>query len=112
MTVPKLTRKLVLETPERVADGAGGYQTSWTVLGTLWASVRVASGRDGETAGLTTAQMAMRITVRAAPPGAPSRPRPGQRFREGERVYRVLAVAEADPGARYLVCFAREEVAA
>jgi head-tail adaptor len=46
--------------------------------------------------------------VRGAPVGAPSRPVAGQRFREGARIYPILAVAEADPEGRYLVCHAEE----
>jgi hypothetical protein len=53
-----------------------------------------------------------RIIVRAAPVGDDRRPRPEQRFREGERLFRILAVAEADRGQHYLTCFAREEVVA
>ena len=30
------------------------------------------------------------------------------RFREGARIYPIIAVAEADPEGRYLVCYAEE----
>lgn len=53
--------------------------------------------------------MGFRITVRAAPQGAPSRPTPLQRFRDGARLFAIEAVTEADPEGRFLVCFAREE---
>lgn len=108
----RLTRKLVLEAPERTEDGAGGFVESWVALGTLWAAVDMRSGREarGEVAALSRA--AFRITVRAAPVGAPSRPVAGQRFREGDRVFLVRAVGEADGDARYLMCFAEEETAA
>jgi head-tail adaptor len=53
-----------------------------------------------------------RIVVRAAPPGAPSRPQAGQRFREGGRLFAIRAVAEAGGAGRFLVCFAEEEVSA
>ena len=112
MKLPVLNRKLVLEAPERMPDGAGGYAETWAARGTLWAEVDARAGREAEAAGLALATVALRITVRAAPEGAPSRPAPGQRFREGTRVYRILAVAERDAAARYLTCFAREEVAA
>ena len=36
------------------------------------------------------------------------RPIAGQRFREGARIYPIIAVAEADPEGRYLVCYAEE----
>ena len=107
---PTLSRRLVLETPQQAADGAGGYTTQWVVLGELWAEVKRASGRDkaSEFASVTSAQY--RITVRAAPAGQPSRPRAEQRFREGSRVFLIRAVTEADVGNRYLTCFAEEEV--
>ena len=41
MTLPILSRKLTLETPIRVADGAGGYSIDWRPMGTLWAEVKV-----------------------------------------------------------------------
>ena len=112
MRAPVLNRKLVLEEPQRVADGAGGYTTTWIALGTLWADIRHGTGREKAAEQLTVSSVPYRITVRAAPVGAPSRPRPEQRFVEGTRIYRILAVTEADPGARYLVCFAQEEVSA
>lgn len=110
MKRPALTRKLVLEAPERTPDGAGGFTTTWTVLGTLWAEVKPGTGRERAAEFATVARIPYRITLRAAPEGAPSRPRPEQRFRTGTRIFRILAVTEADPGARYLTCFAEEEV--
>ena len=56
--------------------------------------------------------MPLRITVRAAAVGDARRPKPGQRFREGGRLFRILAVSERDTGGRYLACMAREEVPA
>ncbi|WP_440486719.1 phage head completion protein, partial [Salipiger bermudensis] len=52
------------------------------------------------------------ITVRGAPLGASNRPLPGQRFRQQTRLFRIVAVTEAEPGGLYLTCEAREEVAA
>ncbi|MEH6776306.1 MAG: head-tail adaptor protein [Cereibacter changlensis] len=105
----ELGRALVLERPVRVADGAGGHAESWVALGTLWAEVAPGSGRDVAGEEVTLASVPCRITVRAAPFGAPSRPVAGQRFREGGRVFAILAVSERDAGGRYLTCFAREE---
>ncbi len=110
MRRPVLSRRLVLEAPERVADGAGGFTTTWVVLGTLWAEVKPGTGRERAAELMTVAQIPYRITVRAAPEGAPSRPGPEQRFRAGSRIFRILAVTEADPEARFLTCFAQEEV--
>lgn len=111
MSAPHLTRKLMLEAPERVADGAGGYVQGWTALGVLWAEVRAGTGRDQAGYGVSLASVPYRITVRAAAVGSTARPAPDQRFRDGTRLFRVLAVSERDPQGRYLTCLTEEEVA-
>ncbi|MCJ8139299.1 head-tail adaptor protein [Falsirhodobacter halotolerans] len=102
----RLSRVLELQEESRESDGAGGVRTGWRTLGRVWADVRAGSAR--EVAGVETVAPAvsLKITVRAAPFGAPSRPVAGQRFREGERVFSILAVTERD--ARYLTCYAEE----
>lgn len=111
MSALRLNRRLVLEAMARVPDGAGGYAEGWAALGVLWAAVTPGTGRESFGEAVTLALVPIRIVVRAAPEGAPSRPRPGQRFREGARVFAILAVAECDPAGYFLTCFAREEVA-
>ncbi|MGG7644374.1 head-tail adaptor protein [Rhodovulum sp. YNF3179] len=109
----QLTRKLVLETPARVPDGAGGHAESWTATGTVWADLRAGSGRRDDAGGLDRARVAYRVILRAAPPGSARRPRAGQRLRGVDgRVFRIAAVAEDDPAGRYLTCFATEEAPA
>ncbi len=105
----RLSRALVLEAPQRVADGAGGFAETWVALGTLWAEVVPGAGRDAAGEEVTLASVPCRITVRGAPFGAPSRPVAGQRFRDGARLFAVLAVTEQDAAGQYLTCFAREE---
>lgn len=107
-----LNRKLVLETPERVADGAGGFAESWVALGELWAEIRARTGREKAGGAVALSTVGYRITLRAVPVGHSTRPRPDQRLREGSRIFRILAVTERDAAARYLVCYADEEVAA
>ncbi|KNG92761.1 head-tail adaptor protein [Pseudaestuariivita atlantica] len=108
MTV-QLNRQLVLETLDRVPDGAGGFAEIWMPLGTIWADIRARSGREsaGEASALSV--VTFRIIVRGAPQGSSMRPVAGQRFRDGGRVFLIEAVAENDAAGRYLVCFAKEE---
>lgn len=106
-----LNRKLVLEEAQRVPDGAGGFDESWAEVGLLWAEVSARTGREAAGEGVSLSATGFRITVRAAPQGAPSRPVAGQRFRDGARVFRIEAVAERDHAARFLTCFCEEEVA-
>lgn len=112
MKRPVLNRKLSLEEPVRAPDGAGGFIQSWQALGTLWGEIKPRTGRERASGMATVSSIAFRITVRAAPDGAPSRPKPDQRFRDGSRIFRIVAVTEADLGAQYLTCFAQEEVSA
>lgn len=111
MTAVALTRALVLEAPLRQPDGQGGYSEIWGALGSVWAQVTPRTGRAAAGIELSLSLVSYRITVRAAPQDAPSRPQPGQRFREGNRLFQINAVTEAPAGAHYLDCFADEEIA-
>ena len=114
MSAVTLDRRLVLEARTRTPDGAGGYADDWQPLGVLWASLHSGAGglsRSGDSAAETSATR-LRITVRAAPPGAASRPAPGQRFRAGDRNFAIEAVAESRAGAAFLTCHCREEISA
>ncbi|QDL93082.1 head-tail adaptor protein [Paroceanicella profunda] len=107
-TRPALRRLLVLEAPERSADGGGGVVVSWEALGALWADVQPVSGRETIIGAREHARVSHRIMVRGAPEGSPARPRPEQRLREGARVFAVHAVSEHDPMGRYLTIWAEE----
>lgn len=106
----RLLRRLVLEAPERTPDGSGGYAVVWRALGTVWADVAARTSREDFIAGQPRPRVKYRILVRGAPPGSPSRPRAEQRFREGQRVFDILTVADQAPDGRYLEIFAEEGV--
>ncbi len=112
MTGIRLSRELVLEARRTQPDGAGGLIETWVPLGRLWAEVIAGTGRDIPGEEITVSSVPYRITVRGAPPGSDARPIPQQRFRDGPRAFRIVAVTERDRAGRYLTCFAREEVPA
>ena len=107
--LPRLARRLTLEAPVLAPDGAGGFARGWSALGTLFAEVERGAARVTAQPGGGESRRSLRITVRGAAPGAPSRPQPGQRFREGARLYPISAVSEADAQGRFLLCLAHEE---
>lgn len=110
---PHLNRQLTLEKRLETPDNSGGFADEWIALGMVWAEVRPGSGR--ESGGVAVGPMSVvryEIVVRGAPQGSLERPEPGQRFTEGDRVYRIVAVAERDPKGRYLTCHAEEELVA
>ena len=110
MKAVKLTRRLTLEEAQRLADGAGGFSVVWTALGALWAVVLPGSGRETAGEEVVLAAVPYRISVRGAEIGSTARPKPAQRFRDGTRIFTILAVTERDPEGRHLLCFAHEEV--
>ncbi|WP_232830471.1 phage head closure protein [Oceanicella sp. SM1341] len=105
---PALRRLLVLETPERVADGGGGAGVAWSALGALWAEVQAVSGSETISGARERVRISHRIMVRGAPEGSPARPLPDQRFREGGRIYAIRAVSEYDQEGRFLTCWTEE----
>ncbi|MBO9472020.1 head-tail adaptor protein [Shimia sp. R10_1] len=106
-----LSRKLVLERPLAAPDGAGGFARSWETLGTVWAEVQPRSGRSRDGGEMSLSSARYKITLRATPVGSEQRPTPACRFRDGDRIFTIEAVTEADGVGRYLVCHATEEVA-
>lgn len=111
MSTPLLNRKLVLEHAVQTADGAGGFSENWVALGVLWAEITAGAGSEKAGEFITVSSVPYRITVRSAPVGAQSRPKPDQRFRDGTRLFRIKAVTEMDAQAHYLTCFSYEEEA-
>lgn len=106
----QLSRRLALEGAQRLDDGAGGYSESWTSLGSHWTEIVPLSGRNSEHPGGSLAQQRYRISLRATPPGSQSRPKPGQRFTDGARIFHIETVTEADEQGRYLACRCTEEL--
>jgi head-tail adaptor len=105
---PALRRRLVLERSAAAGDGAGGAERTWRLAGLHWAEVRALDGGARAADGVATGRVTHRVTVHGAPHGADSRPVAGDRFREGRRVLRVEAVAEADPSGKFLDCWVEE----
>lgn len=112
MRVPRLNRRMVLEVRRESANGSGGLRFEWEALGSHWVSVSPGAGRELVMGGVTQSELTLTLVLRATPHGSTARPAAGQRLREGARVFRILAVQEADPDQRYLTCLAKEETAA
>ena len=64
MRLPRLTRTLTLEAPERTEDGSGGHVTTWVVLGTLFAEVKPGGGRQAAGLAAPLSRLSCRIIVR------------------------------------------------
>jgi head-tail adaptor len=106
---PILNTELILEEPQRVSDGGGGFSTNWQPIGTLWAEVRSIRAGERLAGERDVATATHRITIRNAPPGSPRRPRPSCRFRGGKRIFSIQGVASADSREKYLTCWTVED---
>ena len=106
--VPVLSRQLELQERVLTPDGAGGFAQEWQTAGVLWAAVDARSAAERLIGGRNVSGVMYLITVRAAPHGQPSRPKPQQRFADGERIFSILAVADDDPQGLYLTCWTEE----
>lgn len=106
----RLNRKLVLEARNRNEDGAGGFSGSWVALGTHWGAVEPASARLERGEALARSRASYRVTLRAVPPQSSARPKAGQRFRDGARLFDIRVVRDSTD-LRFLECLVDEEVA-
>ena len=106
-----LNRFLSLEALSNTPDGAGGFHDVWYEVGKIWADISVRSAGLRETSLNDVSVGRFKATVRSAPVGSSARPKAGQRFREGNRIFLIDAVTELDRAGLYLVCWLHGEVA-
>lgn len=104
----EMTRRLVLEERMAAPDGAGGLFESWGTRGVLWAAIEAASARENFAGGRPASRVTHRARIRYAAFGAAERPVPDQRFREGERIFAIRGVTEADDRRERLICWLEE----
>jgi SPP1 family predicted phage head-tail adaptor len=106
MTDPgRLNRRLTLEAPVETADGAGGVARSYAAIATLWGQVTPVGARgdvEGERLG---ASVTHRIAIRYSPDITTR-----HRFRDGARIFRIVALNDRDGRKRFLDIAAQERI--
>ena len=85
-----LKRRLVLETSVETGDGAGGVVRTYEAGDTMWAQVTPVSASSDVAADSLGAALRFRIVIRAR-----SDISTRHRFREGARIYRIIALRES-----------------
>ncbi|WMS41694.1 phage head closure protein [Acuticoccus sp. MNP-M23] len=104
VTVGELRRRLTLEAASDVADGRGGMVRTWATLDTVFAAVTPRRRREDVVNGREVGLVTHRITIRWRGDVTGD-----MRFADGDRLYRVLSVEDADPVRRFLDCWCEEE---
>jgi SPP1 family predicted phage head-tail adaptor len=85
-----LDRRLVLEAPDEADDGAGGVTRSYASVATVWAQLTPVSAHADIAAGSLGAIVTHRIVIRAGREVTTF-----HRFRDGDRVFRIVAVRDS-----------------
>jgi len=100
----RLRLRLALERATSTPDGAGGATLDWDLIATVAAEMAPMQGNErgvGEGLGDLTMQ---KIVIRWR-----EDIRTGDRFRLGERPFRVRSIIDPDEDERFLVCICEEE---
>jgi len=106
MSNPGLLRyRLALETPVESADGAGGVVRGYSAVATLWAEVTPVSAARAFEAARSGARVTHRIAIRYADDITTR-----HRFRDGDRVFRIVSLRDRDGRKRFLQIDAEEIV--
>ena len=95
--------RLTLEAPDEASDGQGGTTIAWTYVTGLWGAVEPVSVHPGEAAGVATATLIHKVTIRAREDVAR-----GMRFVWHDRVLSIRAVSDPDESGAYLTCLCEE----
>lgn len=87
--IGQLNRRLTLEAPVAVSDGAGGTNVTWQPVAKLWAEVRSRLGNERQWAEALTSEATHLIRIRRTRQLASN-----MRFTEGTRVFQIRSVIE------------------
>lgn len=106
ITIGALDTRLMLQSPVRVSDGAGGASIGWTLIDEVWAHVRAVGGAERLEAEGLKGRVTHEVWVRYRDGVAPD-----MRFLLGPRALDIRAVLETAGRRRYLRCLCEERVA-
>lgn len=102
MNIGALRERLLLEQPIRTPDGGGGASVTWQTVAELWAHVRPLSGDERLRHDQLCGRLTHEVWLRDRPGVVPA-----MRFRQGARIYEIVAVIET-PHRAHLKCLCEE----
>lgn len=103
VTAGELSTRLTLEAASRADDGGGGASVAWETVAEVWAAVRATSGGEGLALDRVAGHVRHEVFVRYR-----DDVKAEMRFREGTRIYDILAVYDPDRHRRWLKCLVEE----
>ena len=98
-----LRHRIDMETASEVADGSGGFTTSWQLVAQVWSAIEpVNNSQRGETDRLS-AFIFFKITIRWRADCFPQ-----MRFVKAGRQFLINTAHDPDETKRYLICMCEE----
>jgi len=101
-----LRHKVSLEQKSQVSDGAGGFETSWESVASLWAGIDKLRSSERFAGGQVTADATHKFTLRYH-----SGIRTDMRFNWNGRLFNIRVINDIDEKNRILEVIAEEGVA-
>lgn len=101
--VSDLRHRVVLEEAQRVSDGAGGFTETWVAVATVFAALRPVGGSEAVEAGRLAGRVSHEVTLRYRAGVTPA-----MRFRQGARVFHILAAIDEGERKHWLRCLCEE----
>ena len=95
--IGNLNHPLTLQSPQRIPDGGGGFETTWQDMAEVFARIDSVETEEIPERGGRVTRRRCRLTVHARADIAP-----GQRFWDGTRGYGILSLRDPDGRAVYL----------
>ena len=89
MNIGTLNERFTLEAPARPPDGGGGAGIAWEAVTDLWARVRPIAGDERLAHDQLAGRLTHQVWIRYRPGVVPA-----MRFRQGTRIYEIVAVLE------------------
>ena len=105
MRAGNLRHLVELQEQTSVDDGAGGSETSYVPRATMWADITATSGREFFQAKTLMPELTHQVEIRYR-----TDVKPGMRFVEGQKVYRIQAAPDPEGRQRRLLCMCQELV--
>lgn len=102
-TTGRMRHRLSLQEVSRSADAGGGADEDWVTVAVVWGEVRPTIGHERAVEDQIQGRLSHEVLIRSRPGVVPA-----MRFTEGERVYEIIAVIEAEGKKKLLKCLCEE----
>lgn len=106
MSAGELRHRVTVQSPTKIADEAGGVNTSWADLATVWAAIEPLTGRERFHAQRQDMSVSHRLTMRFVAAVTAD-----HRVKFGNRLFNIRSVINPGERNRWLVLDCEEGVA-